>query len=164
MPKLPLLFQYRYMLLKKTLQELRYSRITFTEDPIEMEKKCDNHNDRIESLSRQIASEITDYVSHMSISLTQLGHKLPASLHGLKETILNMAVTIVSCGYEENVTDSLAMDIAGYNHPRGDGPLIATKEDLIEEKRKGFEEGYESALSALRKTAFSPRKLDLEET
>lgn len=156
--------KYRYLFLKETLKNLKNCKVEYTQDSIEMEQECERHNNRIENFSQIIASEILDYISHISINLSQLGHKLPASLHGLRETILSMASAISATGYEENITDFLAIEIAAYNHPYGDSPLIATKEDLIEEKHKGFEEGYEAALTALKKTAFSPRKLDLEET
>lgn len=156
--------KYRYLFLKETLRELENCKVEYIKDPVEMERECDRHDDKVEDFSRQITLEILDYISHMSISLSQLGHKLPASLHGLRETILGMACTISAMTYEENVTDSLAMDIANYNHPHGDSPFVATKEDLIEEKHKGFEEGYETALKVFKKTMFSPRKLDLDET
>jgi len=158
----PYLAKHRYLSLKKTLEKLRRLRIEHIEDPIEMDNRCENISTDIEDIHRALVSEISDYISSISNSLNQLGSKLPSSLGGLKQTIINMATSVYSCGYEEDISSSLAMDIDNYSHPGGSSPLVATKEDILEAKRRSFEEGYDAALTVIKKTTPILRKLDLE--
>jgi len=158
----PYLAKHRYLSLKKTLEELKSLKITFTGDSVEMENKCEYIDTKIEDIHRQLVSEISDYISSISNSLNQLGSKLPSHFDRIKQTIMNMATSVYSCGYEEDVSSSLAMDIANYNHPGGNSPLIATKEDILEVKRRGFEEGYKAAIDVFKKTTLPLRKLDLK--